>query len=302
MAFIETPSFPASIARNAQRRRLTSTDIVTLASGFEQRNSRWVQKRRRYDIGIAVRTSTDYEEIVQWFEAMGGPATGFRFGDPHDCAATHSDGLLYALTDGVSVGTVGYGYGVPTMQLVRAYARGSASHYREIRKPRSGQVALKRAGVDVMLGAGAGQAAVASTTGVVTFVADQSRSISAHVAGATHKFTLASALAPNVSVGQRVYVSGVSGDTGSVVNNRSHVVGIVSGADITVNTTTTGLTLTGGTLALYPQATDTLTWAGYFDVPVRFESDEIDDIIMQRLAAGEYVLQAPSITLVEIRT
>ena len=48
--------FPLDISlgsRGGPRRR---TDIVTLASGREQRNARWAHSRRRYDAGLGVRT------------------------------------------------------------------------------------------------------------------------------------------------------------------------------------------------------------------------------------------------------
>jgi uncharacterized protein (TIGR02217 family) len=299
VSFIETPRFPDVLALNAQRRRITSTDIVQLASGHEQRTARWSQKRRRFDVGVAIRRESDYAEVLEWFEALGGPLTGFRFTDPHDYEVSHSTGVL---TDAAGTGAAGAGYGVPTYQLWRKYARGTAVHYRQIAKPRSTPFEIKRGGVAVTLGAGAGQAALATTTGVVTFVADQSRAVSSHSVGATHEVTLASAFSPNLSVGQRVYVSGVSGTAASLLNGLSHAVTYVSSAVVRVATVTTGLTATGGTAALYPQATETLTWAGEFDIPVRFESDELDDLIVQTLPNGEKLLQAPSIVLVEIRT
>ena len=43
----------------------------------------------------------------------------------------------------------------------------------------------------------------------------------------------------------------------------------------TINAVTTGLTASGGTAYEYPQATDALTWAGDFDVPARFDTDEM---------------------------
>lgn len=301
MAFVESPRFPDRIARNAQRKRMTSTQIVPLANGFETTNRLWSQKIRQYDIGSAVRRQADYDEILQWFEALDGPADAFRFKDWGDYAVTLANGRLRPLQGGVQVGSGGAGYGVPTLQLVKRYQVGPRFSDRDIRKPVAGTVAVQRNGSPVAVGSGAGQIAIDTTTGVVTFVADQVRGIASHTPGASHQMVLGSALAPNVTVGQRLYVSGVTGTAAAVLNDQSHPVTAVSGANVTLGVSTTGLTATTGNAALYPQATDVLTWAGEFDVPVRFASDEIDDVVLMRTASGEFLAEASSILLREKR-
>jgi hypothetical protein len=46
---------------------------------------------------------------------------------------------------------------------------------------------------------------------------------------------------------------------------------------------------------------DTYTWAGEFDVPVCFTSDQMEAQIASRHPSGEYLVNWPSIELEEIR-
>ncbi|MFN8961092.1 MAG: hypothetical protein ACK5YV_05935, partial [Betaproteobacteria bacterium] len=81
---------------------------------------------------------------------------------------------------------------------------------------------------------------------------------------------------------------------------RSHAVTGVGGANITISTSTTGLTATGGTARFFPQPTDALTWSGEFDVPVRFESDEARIQIIDR--TQNELLYSWQTNLIELRT
>jgi hypothetical protein len=214
--------------------------------------------------------------------------------DPGDYTATAlaATALLQPLgADYDAVGAAGVGYGVPLYQLVKRYTIGALSHDRTIRKPVSGSVALTRAAAPVTLGASAGNAAVDSTTGRVTFVADQSRGITTHTPGADHVMVLASALSPNVTVGQRVYITGCGGAGAATLNSLSHEVTVVSGDTVTIATATTGLTITGGTLSLYPQASQALAWTGNFDVPVRLDFMQLERNMLLRQSNGEYLVQ-----------
>ena len=297
MAFNETDRFPDVLARGLVCGPAFSIRVVAQRSGAEQRNDNWGLTRWHADAATAVRTFADFQIVERWFYAHGGRLHGFRVRDPADFR--HDDvgasPILIALNSaGDVVGTAGFGYGVPLYQLAKRYAAtGSFRHDRHIRKPAANGVALTRGGSPVTLGAGAGNAAIASTTGRVTFVADQSRSISTHTPGSTHVLGLASAFSPNVSVGQRVYVSGCAGADAAEINALSWEVTAVSGANVTVALNSTGMTITGGTAALYPQLSEALAWTGTFDVPARFDFDRLDRAMLQRQASGDYIVSAP---------
>jgi uncharacterized protein (TIGR02217 family) len=86
-------SFPLPLligARGGPERR---TEIVELASGHEVRRSRWRASRRRYDIGVGVRSPAEAGELLAFFEAREGRRYGFRLTDPldHSSAASGDD-------------------------------------------------------------------------------------------------------------------------------------------------------------------------------------------------------------------
>jgi uncharacterized protein (TIGR02217 family) len=300
MAFIETRLLPC-VAMGAQGGPLFSTDVVTVASGDEQRLQNWVEARHEYEIGLAARILSEFEEIKAAFLACRGRKDGFRFQDRADYLIAQADGFPKPLHGTEEVGTPGLGYGVPAYQLAKKYTAGSVAYYRDIRKPVS--ITLFRAAAPVTAGGGAGQYALSTTTGIITFVADQSRSISAHTVGADHILDLASAFSPNLAIGGRVYITGVAGTAADILNDLSHEVTAVAADIVTIATDTTGLTATGGNAFFYPQPTEALEFSGEFDVPVRFGVDKFDAVILDRRGAqGELILSLPSIPLIEIRT
>ena len=160
---------------------------------------------------------------------------------------------------------------------------------------------MYRSAVAVTFGVAAGNISLDTTTGIVTFVADGSQPCASHSVGASHQFTTTLDLA--LVVGQKVYLSGITGTAASVLNGIAHTITAKSGAGpftFTIGTTTTGLTASGGTAFAYPQAAEALTWAGQFDVPVRFDHDNLLWTIVDR-SAGEYVYQAEQLRMVELR-
>ena len=138
-------------------------------------------------------------------------------------------------------------------------------------------------------------------TGLLVFGADQSKAISSHTVGASHVFTLASAFSPNLLVGGRIFVTGVTGTAATVLNDLSHAITNVSSAVITTSTVTTGLTASGGTALFYPQPTEALDFSCEFNVPVRFDVDQFDAVIVDKQKGGEFLLELPSIPLVELK-
>lgn len=263
-SFMESPRFPDDIAEGVSFGPEFVTAIVVSQTGYESRNRVRSRGLCRGECAHAVKTPAQLSTLLTFFRSVGGRWTGFRFKDWTDFTLAEANSNLALVT-----GTVNQ------YQLGKLYQ--SAVGYSELRtlkKLVSGTVVLKDAGVTVTQGAGAGQYSVDLNTGIITLVASQTRSISAHTVGASHMFTLASALSPNVSVGQKVSVSGVTGTAASVLNGLVLTVSAITGADVTVSVNTTGLTASGGTLSLYRQQVD-LTASCEFDVPCRFDTDSM---------------------------
>ncbi len=163
MAFHDV-RFPTGISLNASGGPERRTDIVTLASGYEERNSPWADSRRRYNAGYGVRSLNDVHTVIGFFEARGGRLHGFRFKDFSDWKSVGPQSAITPLDQ-----LIGIGNGVVTaFQLSKSYVSGAQSYQRIIRKPVTGTVRVALDGVEQTLGS---QFSVDGATGIIGFVA-----------------------------------------------------------------------------------------------------------------------------------
>jgi uncharacterized protein (TIGR02217 family) len=133
--------FPTTIAFHSSGGPERKTEIVTLGSGFEERNAVWANSRRRYDVGYGVKTLDDLHAVIAFFEARMARLYGFRFKDFADFKSCAPQ-IAIAPTDQ----TIGTGDGTTKIfQLAKTYTSGSANWTRTIKKPVTGTV---RAAVD----------------------------------------------------------------------------------------------------------------------------------------------------------
>lgn len=152
--------FPTAIAFHSTGGPERRTEIVTLGSGFEERNAVWANSRRRYDVGSGVKTLDDLSSVIAFFEARLGRLYGFRFKDFADFKSC-APGASVLPTDQ----PIGTGDGATTsFQLVKTYPSGPASWTRRIRKPVDGMVRVAVDGVEQTSGI-----SVDPTTGLVSF-------------------------------------------------------------------------------------------------------------------------------------
>ena len=128
--------FPASLSFGSTGGPERRTDIVTLANGFEERNTPWAHSRRRYDAGLGMRSLSDVEALLAFFEARRGQLFGFRWKDWADFRS----GPVLDLPE-PSDQVIGVGDGVQTdFQLVKTYRSGAQTYERPISKPVLGSV------------------------------------------------------------------------------------------------------------------------------------------------------------------
>lgn len=119
-AFIEQ-RFPPDISYGSKGGPSFSTTVFAAASGFEQRNINWEVARCKYDVSHGIRDKEDMDTILEFFYAVRGRATGFRFKDWAD----------YQLAQEL----IGTGNGTQTQfQIIKTYAAGSETYVRTIRK------------------------------------------------------------------------------------------------------------------------------------------------------------------------
>jgi len=261
MTFLETPRFPERIAYGAQSAPMFSTRIAELASGHEQANINWQQARIRFNVTKRIRTLADADTLLAFFRAVKGRGHQFRVKDWVDFSADTTAGRFNA---------TGVGDGLPTAQMRKYYAAGALYDLRDIQKPVD-PCAIYYDGSPLTSPA----PSIAYATGIVTFGAFDSKSVTAVTPGATTDVTLSSALS-GLAIGELLYLSGLTGTVSTALNGLAHTISNIAGAVYTLSTDTTGLAYTsGGTGAYYPQASKSLRWSGNFDVPCRFGSDAL---------------------------
>lgn len=134
--------FPASLSFGALGGPERRTEIVTLANGFEERNTPWAHARRRYDAGMGLRSLDDVETLIAFFEARQGQLIGFRWKDWSDylscrpSAAVAASDQLIAIGDDVT----------RAFQLTKSYRSGGTEYQRPITKPVPGSVRVEVGG------------------------------------------------------------------------------------------------------------------------------------------------------------
>jgi len=153
--------FPTPIAFHSSGGPERKTEVVSLGSGFEERNAVWAGSRRRYDVGYGVKSLDDLAAVVAFFEARSGRLYGFRFKDFADFKSCAPGAAVCPLDQPLGLGD---GAGC-AFQLAKVYASGPASWTRTIFKPVAGSVRVAVAGVEQAL------FGLDAATGVVTLPA-----------------------------------------------------------------------------------------------------------------------------------
>ena len=158
MAFHEV-RFPAGLSFGSSGGPERRTDVVTLASGREERSTPWAHSRRRYDAGVGMRSLDDLAELVDFFEARRGRLYGFRWKDWADyksCLPSREPAAIDQV--------IGTGDGVAVIfQLSKTYRSGVEAYQRPITKPVGNTVLvavggdLQAEGVDFTVDAASGE-------------------------------------------------------------------------------------------------------------------------------------------------
>ncbi|HEV7290716.1 MAG TPA: DUF2460 domain-containing protein [Devosia sp.] len=149
--------FPLDVALGARGGPERRTDVVTLAGGGEERNSRWRHSRRRYNAGYGIKSRADMAAVLAFFEERRGRLHGFLWRDGLD----HSSGGPVPTALDQEIGT---GDGVRTaFQLIKRYGAAFDPYLRPIRKPVAGSVLVAVGGGE------AGGWTLDETTGLVSF-------------------------------------------------------------------------------------------------------------------------------------
>jgi uncharacterized protein (TIGR02217 family) len=137
--------FPVALSRGSSGGPERRTEIVALANGFEERNTPWEHSRRRYDAGVGLRSLSDLEAVIRFFEARRGQLYGFRWKDWADWTSSE-----YGKPPSHRDQVLGVGDGQRRrFQLRKTYGDGAGSYVRPIHKPAEGSVSIGIGDVEV---------------------------------------------------------------------------------------------------------------------------------------------------------
>ncbi|MCA3635630.1 MAG: DUF2460 domain-containing protein [Methylobacterium sp.] len=162
MAGFHEVRFPVEVALGARGGPERRTEIVTLASGREERNARWALSRRKYDAGYGVRSIEGLSAIVAFFEERRGRLYGFRFRDRLDWTSAPKNAP--PLPNDQPLGT---GNGTrAAFPLIKRYGAVHSPYERPIAKPVEGSVRVAVNGAERVAGT---HFDCDATTGIVTF-------------------------------------------------------------------------------------------------------------------------------------
>ncbi|WP_204114642.1 DUF2460 domain-containing protein [Shimia biformata] len=140
--------FPASLSFGSIGGPERRTDVVTLANGFEERNTPWAHSRRRFDAGLGMRSLDDVETLISFFEARRGQLFGFRWKDWSDFKSSRASAepdfrdQVIARADGVAT----------AYPLVKLYRSGAFDYTRPVQKPVAGTVRIGVEGAELQEG------------------------------------------------------------------------------------------------------------------------------------------------------
>jgi uncharacterized protein (TIGR02217 family) len=160
MAAFHEILFPLDIALRSAGGPERRTEIVTLASGREERNARFRHSRRRYDAGYGVKNLEALSQVIAFFEERRGRLHGFRWRDRLDHSSA-APGMAVTPFDQM----IGAGDGeTAAFALKKTYGGAFDPYARPIGKPVAGSVVVAVDGEAVE------EFTCDTATGIVTFL------------------------------------------------------------------------------------------------------------------------------------
>ena len=166
MAFHEV-LFPTAIAYGSAGGPTRKTEVITLDSGYEQRNSPWSASRHNYNVSYGVKSYDDLHTLKTFWEARTGALNGFRFRDFSDFKSVGPSDTVTKTDQTISTTANPANGSNHVFQLLKVYSDTAGSYVRTINKPVSGTVLIADNGT---LKAETTDYTIDYTTGLVTFI------------------------------------------------------------------------------------------------------------------------------------
>jgi uncharacterized protein (TIGR02217 family) len=165
MAFHEI-LFPTNIAYGSSGGPTRKTEVITLDSGYEQRNSPWSASRHMYNIAYGMKSYDDLHTVKKFWEARTGALNGFRYRDFADYTSLGPSDTPTKSDQTISTTAHPANGSNTVFQLIKVYSDSQGSYTRTINKPVSGTVLIANNGT---LKTETTDYTIDYTTGLVTF-------------------------------------------------------------------------------------------------------------------------------------
>jgi len=270
MTFYNT-RFPTDISVGSSGGPSWKTDVIVFDSGGEQRNQRWSDLRNSYDAAYGVRTIEQLRSVVAFFNEMRGRQHAFRYKDFLDYEATEESLVID---------------GSPFSQLTKTYGTGLNDYVKDIKKPRLGAT-FRRGGVSLPVDS------YDASVGVVFYSADSTKQITGISQANPGVCSIAS---HGFTTGDKIYLKDLVGMDEINFNVVTITVIDVSSFSIGIDTTTFDPYLAAsGDAIKYPQPGDVVDWSGEFDIPCRFDTDQLSVVL------DNYELGGTQIPIIEVK-
>lgn len=264
MAFLETPRFPDDISYGSRGGPVFSTSIVETANSTEYRNQNWIYPRHQYDIAYGIRNYEDLVTVMEFFYAVRGQADGFRFKDHLDFKSTADTSSPVFSDQSIGTGDAS----TTAFTLKKNYTKGAETLTRLITRPVSSTTIVGIGGVQLLN-------QWTESSGTVTFDADQQSTVSGATSASPCEITTSGS--HGLSTNDTVYMTTFTGDWAALNDNR-YVVTVTGSTTFTIAVNTSGYTAYSGNAGqtnTLPQSGESVTAGFEFDVPVRFDADQM---------------------------
>lgn len=284
MAFLEHPHFPSDINYKLVREISYVNHIVQNQAGVEQVNTVTTQPKHRYDVRYAVKDKVAMHKLTQFFHAVRGRLHSFRFNDEFDYTSSNHPEKPISINDQELMGMVN---GQNTrFQLVKRYQAGTLATLRTITKPIISTLQVSIGGIIINKAF-----YTVSDSGVIEFTNNDQGDIQAISNTNPCKITTRNQL----STEQTVVLANIKGMP--LLNDKRYSVLSATTATITldVDARDLGEYQGGATFNTLPVSGEQVCAGFEFDVPVRFEQDNLS----MRIDADN-VYSVDSLALVEV--
>ena len=273
ISFNENVRFPDSLSYWAKGGYEFKTNVVVLNNGKEQRNALWLEPKSFFTISNANRLNIVNKDdlyeyklsinfLINFHYEMMGKLIGFRFKNFQDYLVSLSEGCFDKSNNPT---------GKKEYQLYKKYFLYDIEigRFKKIVKPVENDLVIYKNNSLLIENTNYN---IDYTSGIVSFIPDKTLTISTITTNTNP--TITTVQDHGLSVNEYVYLNNIL--NGNLLNKSVvKILSIIDSKKFTIDTENLS-NINSGTVELYPQPSDVISWSGEFDLPCRFGDDKIN--------------------------